>query len=44
MTGGFVNYYAPEGHGGVMTADPYQAGPDFYHLRVPQGPGTTVKP
>ena len=37
MTGGFVNYYAPEGHGGVMTADPYQTGPDFYHLRVPQG-------
>jgi hypothetical protein len=37
MTGGFFNYYAPEGHGGVMTADPYQAGPDFYHLRVPQG-------
>ena len=36
MTGGFVNYYAPEGHGGVMTADPHQAGPDFYHLRVPQ--------
>ncbi|MBW1684663.1 MAG: hypothetical protein JRS35_06310 [Deltaproteobacteria bacterium] len=36
MTGGFVNYYAPEGHGGVMTADPYQAGPDFYHLREPQ--------
>jgi len=36
MTGGFVNYYAPEGHGGVMTADPYQAGPDFHHLRVPQ--------
>ena len=37
MTGGFFNYYAPEGHGGVMTANPYQAGPDFYHLRVPQG-------
>jgi len=36
MTGGFVNYYAPDGHGGVMTADPYQAGPDFHHLRVPQ--------
>jgi hypothetical protein len=36
MTGGFINYYAPEGHGGVMTADPYQAGPDFHHLRVPQ--------
>ena len=36
MTGGFVNYYAPEGHGGVMTAYPYQAGPDFYDLRVPQ--------
>jgi hypothetical protein len=38
MTGGFVNYYAPEGHGGVMTADPYQTdGPDFHDLRVPQG-------
>jgi hypothetical protein len=36
MTGGFVNYYTPEGHGGVMTANPYQAGPDFYHLRLPQ--------
>ena len=36
MTGSFVNYYTPEGHGGVMTAYPYQAGPDFYHLRVPQ--------
>ena len=36
MTGGFVNYYTPEGHGGVMAADPYEAGPDFYHLRVPQ--------
>jgi hypothetical protein len=36
MTGGFVNYYAPEGHGGVMTADPDRAGPDFHHLRVPQ--------
>ncbi len=37
MTGGFVNYYTPEGHGGVMTANPYQSGPDFYHLRSPQG-------
>ena len=36
MTGGFFNYYAPEGHGGVMTADPYQVGPDFHRLRVPQ--------
>jgi len=36
MTGGFVNYYAPEGHGGVMTADPYESGPDFHDLRVPQ--------
>jgi hypothetical protein len=36
MTGGFVNYYAPEGHGGVMTANPYRTGPDFYDLRVPQ--------
>jgi len=37
MTGGFVNYYTPEGHGGVMTADPDHAGSDFYHLRTPQG-------
>jgi hypothetical protein len=37
MTGGFVNYYAPEGHGGVMTANPYQVLNDFYDLRVPQG-------
>jgi hypothetical protein len=37
MTGGFVNYYTPEGYGGVMTADPDHAGSDFYHLRVPQG-------
>jgi hypothetical protein len=36
MTNGFLNYYAPEGHGGVMTADRSQAGPDFYHLRLPQ--------
>jgi hypothetical protein len=36
MTGGFFNYYAPEGHGGVMTANPYQTGPDFYDLRLPQ--------
>jgi hypothetical protein len=37
MTGGFLNYYAPEGYGGVMTANPYQAGSDFYDVRVPQG-------
>jgi hypothetical protein len=36
MTGGFVNFYAPEGHGGVMTADPDQPGSDFHDLRVPQ--------
>ena len=36
MTGGFVTHYTPEGHGGVMTADPYEAGPDFYDLRLPQ--------
>lgn len=37
MTGGFVNYYTPEGHGGVMTADPDQnPDPDFHDLRVPQ--------
>jgi len=37
MTNGFLTYYTPGGHGGVMTADPYEAGPDFYDLRVPQG-------
>ncbi len=36
MIGTFLNYYVPEGYGGVMTCDPYQAGPDFYHLRLPQ--------
>jgi len=38
MTGSFINYYVPEGHGGVMTCNPYSAepDPDFYHLRVPQ--------
>ena len=36
MTGTFLNYYAPEGHGGVMTCNPNQAGPDFYNLRTPQ--------
>ncbi len=36
MTGGFLNYYTPEGHGGVMTCNPHVSGPDFYHLRVPQ--------
>ncbi|MCK4340182.1 MAG: hypothetical protein KAY37_00475 [Phycisphaerae bacterium] len=36
MTGSFVNYYAPEGHGGVMVCNPYQSGPDFYYLRTPR--------
>jgi hypothetical protein len=36
MTGGFLNYYAPEGFGGVMTFNPLQSGPDLYHLRTPQ--------
>jgi len=36
MTHGFLNFYTPEGHGGVMTANPYETGPDFYHLRLPQ--------
>ncbi|MDY7108518.1 MAG: hypothetical protein SYC29_07755 [Planctomycetota bacterium] len=35
MTGSFVNYYAPEGWGGVMTGWPWQSGPDFHHLRPP---------
>jgi len=39
MTGSFVNYYTPEGHGGVMTAHPLPQepdDPDFYDLRLPQ--------
>jgi hypothetical protein len=36
MTGSFFNYYAPEGHGGVMVGYPYHSGPDFYYLRTPQ--------
>ena len=36
MTGSFFNYYAPEGHGGVMVGYPYRSGPDFYYLRTPQ--------
>jgi hypothetical protein len=36
MSGGFLNYYAPEGHGGVFTSNPFQSGPDFYHIRTPQ--------
>ena len=34
MTGSFVNFYAPEGWGGVMTCNPWQGGPDFHHLRL----------
>lgn len=36
MTGSFVNFYAPEGHGGVMVENPYQSGADFYYKRTPQ--------
>jgi hypothetical protein len=36
MTGSFLNYYAPEGYGGVMTFNPLQSGPDLYNLRKPQ--------
>jgi len=36
MTGSFVNYYVPQGHGGVMVCHPYESGPDFYYLRTPQ--------
>lgn len=36
MTGSFLNYYAPEGFGGVMVCHPFQSGPDFYYLRTPQ--------
>jgi hypothetical protein len=37
MTMSFLNYYVPEGYGGVMTCDPWQGGPDVYNLRLPQG-------
>lgn len=36
MTGSFVNYYVPEGFGGVLVCNPYRTGPDFYYCRVPQ--------
>ena len=36
MTGTFLNYYSPEGNGGVMTCNPFESGPDFFDLRVPQ--------
>jgi len=36
MTGTFLNYYAPEGFGGVMICNPNRTGPDFYDLRTPQ--------
>ena len=36
MTGSFVNYYAPQGFGGVMVCNPYKSGADFYYLRQPQ--------
>jgi hypothetical protein len=36
MTNGFLTYYTPEGHGGVMTADPTESGPDYHHLRLPR--------
>jgi len=36
MTGSFLTYYVPEGHGGVMTCNPLQSGPDYYDLRRPQ--------
>jgi len=35
MLNGFVNYYAPEGYGGVMAVDPSMPGPDYFHLRRP---------
>jgi hypothetical protein len=36
MGGLFLNYYAPDGFGGVMTCNPLQSGSDFYDLRIPQ--------
>jgi hypothetical protein len=36
MVGSFLNYYAPEGFGGVIAIDPQRVGPDAYDLRTPQ--------
>jgi hypothetical protein len=36
MTATFLNYYAPEGHCGVMVCNPNRADADFYYLRRPQ--------
>jgi hypothetical protein len=36
MTGGFLNYYAPEGFGGIITFNPFQSGSDIYDLRIPE--------
>ncbi len=41
MTGSFINYFVPNGLGGVMVChptppEPYQEEPDFYYLRTPQ--------
>lgn len=36
MTGSFLNYYAPEGFGGVLVCHPYRSGPDFYYYRPPR--------
>jgi len=35
MTNSYLNYYVPEGYGGVMTCYTTESGPDFYDLRVP---------
>lgn len=35
MLNGFVNYYAPQGYGGVIACDPSQSGPDCFDLRRP---------
>jgi hypothetical protein len=35
MTGSFINYYVPMGHGGVMVCDPHRTGSDFYYCRTP---------
>jgi hypothetical protein len=36
MTSSYLNYYVPEGYGGVMTCNPWRIGDDLYSLRVPQ--------
>jgi hypothetical protein len=35
MTKAFINYYVPEGYGGVLDCDIWRSGPDIFQLRLP---------